>query len=185
MKTIVGPYDEILRKAQDYIDSFPTGSTVAIAYNEDTAKLHFDGMKTVQIMECGNLISDKFNFDVTVEQYNEEVIDLAVVGLGYKAQIGFNEIATPYSSVRHSQKLTESTKEDYSVFGSVPDVGITLGISDIVKAKNIMVFVLGNKRSEAVYNMLYARDDSTVPAAFLQLPLNVIVFADEEAGSKL
>ena len=33
--------------------------------------------------------------------------------------------------------------------------------------------------------MLYARDDSLVPAAFLQVPAEVTVFADEEAAKKL
>ena len=185
MKTVTASKKEIVRKAQEYIDSFPDGITVAIAYNEDTALLNFKGKKTIEVMDCSGLLSDRFHYDVSVNQYDGEDIDLAVLGLGYKAQIGFNEVGTPYDSTKHNQKLTDNTKEEYSVFGPVPDMGVTLGIGDLVKAKNIMVLALGTKRAEAVYNMLYARDDSIVPAAFLQLPRNVIVFADEDAGSKL
>ena len=43
----------------------------------------------------------------------------------------------------------------------------------------------GEEKADAVFKMLYARDDSLVPAAFLQIPANVTVFADKAAASKL
>ena len=52
-------------------------------------------------------------------------------------------------------------------------------------AKKILVLALGEEKSQAVFDMLYARDDSVVPAAFLQLPFDVTVLADAEAGIKL
>ena len=171
--------------AQDYIDALPEGASVALAYNADTALLEFGGKKLIQVMDAGNLISAKLKFDIPVDEYSGEEIDLAVLGIGFKAQIGFNEVATPFSSEKHTQKLTRSTKEDYSFLGTVPDEGTTLGISDIVRAKDIMVFATGAERADAVHDMLYGRDDSTVPAAFLQIPPNVTVFIDEEAASKL
>ena len=36
-----------------------------------------------------------------------------------------------------------------------------------------------------MFQMLYARDDSVIPAAFLQLPAEVTVYVDPEAAQKL
>lgn len=185
MKTTILNKNCIYKTVQEFIDNEIRPLTVAVAYNEDTAELDYSNYKTIQVMEAGKLLSNRFNFDIPIDSYINEPIDLAVVGIGYKGQIGFNEIATPFDSTKHFQKLTDSTKEEYSAFGNVPDEGITLGISDICNAKNIIVIATGKKRSEAVFNMLYGRNDSTCPAAFLQIPLNVYVFADNEAAEKL
>ena len=115
-------------------------------------------------------------------------IDLAVLNLGYKGQFGFNEPATQYSSLSHRQKLTESSRREFSALypdEELPEYGCTMGIKTIVTAKNIFIAASGEEKADAVFDMLYGRDDSTVPAAFLQLPLNVTVYADPAAASKL
>ena len=87
-------------------------------------------------------------------------LDLAVLGIGDNAHIGFNEPATQYDTRCRVQKLTEKTRMQYSwMFGSaeaVPERACTMGIRT-----------------------------SVIPAAFLQLPFDVTVFADTDAGQKL
>lgn len=116
-------------------------------------------------------------------------LDLAILGVGQRGRIGFNEPGTPFDSQTHRQKLTKATKRELSeVFGGedrVPDFGLTMGIHTIVGAKEILVFTCGEDKADPVFRMLYARDDSFVPAAFLQLPLQVTVYADEKAAAKL
>ena len=116
-------------------------------------------------------------------------LDLAVLGLGRNAHIGLNEPATQYDTRCRIQKLTAKTREQYSwLFGTpeaVPEKACTLGIHTLVEAKKILVLALGEEKAQAVFDMLYARDDSIIPAAFLQLPFDVTVFADTEAGRKL
>ena len=116
-------------------------------------------------------------------------LDLAVLGLGNNAHIGFNEPATQYDTRCRIQKLTAKTREQYSwLFGTaeaVPEKACTLGIHTLAEAKTIVVLALGEEKAQAVFDMLYARNDSVVPAAFLQLPFDVTVFADTEAGEKL
>ena len=60
-----------------------------------------------------------------------------------------------------------------------------MGIKTITDSRNVILVAIGGGRSEAVYKMLYARTDSTVPAAFLQVPLNVTIIADKAAAEKL
>lgn len=116
-------------------------------------------------------------------------LDLAVVGLGERGRVGFNEPATPFDSPTHRQKLTKATRRELApVFGGeerVPGFGLTMGIRTIVQARRILVIALGEERADSVFRMLYARDDSFVPAAFLQLPPQVSVYLDEAAAQKL
>ena len=116
-------------------------------------------------------------------------LDLAVLGIGDNAHIGFNEPATQYDTRCRIQKLTDKTRSQYRwMFGSaeaVPERACTMGIRTLVEARKIIVLALGEEKAKATFDMLYARDDSIIPAAFLQLPFDVTVFADTEAGEKL
>lgn len=127
------------------------------------------------------------------EKYDELIescggIDLAVLGIGENAHIGYNEPATPFSSLCHVQKLTDATKRQLEKqFGNsrLPEKAITMGIKTITQARDIAVLAFGEEKSKAVHKMLYGRNDSVVPAAFLQIPLNVTVYLDEAASSEL
>lgn len=116
-------------------------------------------------------------------------IDLAILGVGERGRVGFNEPGTPFDSPTHRQKLTKASRRELSgLFGgveSVPDYGCTMGIRTLLGAKEILVIALGEERADPVFRMLYARTDSFVPAAFLQLPLQVRLYADEAAAAKL
>ncbi len=116
-------------------------------------------------------------------------IDLALLGLGSNARVGFNEPATQFDSNTHGQKLTDKTRRELAaLFGgerAVPTHGVTMGFQQLCFARDILVIALGEEKSAAVFHMLYGRDDSVYPAAFLQLPPNVTVYADEAAASRL
>lgn len=131
--------------------------------------------------EPDNLLSAD---DSKIEEHGG--IDLAVLNLGYKGQFGFNEPATPYSSLTHRQKLTESSLSEFAFLDEeLPEYAYTMGVKTVTGARDIIVVASGEEKSDAVFGMLYGRDDSTIPAAFLQLPLNVEIFIDHEAASKL
>ena len=130
----------------------------------------------------------------TLGTYDDEIskrggLDLAVLGIGANARIGFNEPATPFGSLSHRQKLTPSTRRELSErFGGedkMPAYGLTMGIKTLVQAREIMLLAAGDRKAKAVFDMLYGRDDSTVPAAFLQIPSEVTLYLDESAAAKL
>ena len=115
-------------------------------------------------------------------------LDLAVLGLGNNAHIGLNEPATQWDTRCRIQKLTEKTRRQYSwMFPEmpVPEKAVTMGIRTLTSARNILVVALGEEKAPATFSMLYARDDSVIPAAFLQLPRNVTVYADPAAAKSL
>ncbi len=116
-------------------------------------------------------------------------LDLAVLGLGGNAHIGYNEPGTQFSTGCRVQKLTDKTKQQLAWLfpdgDSVPGKAVTMGIRTLTQAKEILVLAVGEEKAKAVFDMLYARDDSVIPAAFLQIPANVTVYADPAAGSRL
>ena len=116
-------------------------------------------------------------------------LDLAVLGLGVNAHIGYNEPGTQFSTGCRVQKLTGKTKQQLAWLfpdaASVPEKAVTMGIRTLTQAKEILVLAVGEEKAKAVFDMLYARDDSVIPAAFLQIPANVTVYADPGAGSRL
>ena len=130
----------------------------------------------------------------TVETVDRQIadcggLDLAVLGIGERGRIGFNEPGTPFDSTAHRQKLTKATKRELApLFGGedkTPDFGYTLGIHTLTEAGRILLLALGEERADPVFRMLYARTDSFVPAAFLQIPLQVEIVLDRDAAAKL
>lgn len=128
------------------------------------------------------------------EHYEELIaecggIDIAVLGIGENAHIGYNEPATPFASVTHVQKLTDATRhqleKQHPYAEKLPEKAVTMGIKTITQARDIIVLAMGEDKSQAVHKMLYGRNDSVAPAAFLQIPLNVNVYLDEAASSGL
>lgn len=123
-------------------------------------------------------------------QYDELIsrfggLDAVFLGIGNNAGIGFNESGTPFSSMTHISKLSSSLKNELDYLPAVSDRGLTMGIKTVTGAKNIYLTAFGADKADAVFHMLYARNDTATPAAFLQLPMNVTVLLDAEASSKL
>lgn len=124
------------------------------------------------------------------EEYERQIaaaggIDLAVLGLGLNGRIGFNEPATQFDSVTHVQRLTDATKRELGIGPGETFRAATMGIKTLCSADEIILLALGERRAEALFRTLYARTDSLVPSAFLQIPLNVSVYADSAAAEKL
>jgi len=116
-------------------------------------------------------------------------IDLAVLGIGENCHIGYNEPGTLFNSRTHVQKLTERTKRQLQKRGftdaDLPDEAVTMGIKTLTDAREILLLASGEEKAAAVYQMLYAKTTSYIPAAYLQIPLNVTVLLDKAAAEKL
>lgn len=115
--------------------------------------------------------------------------DLQVLGIGSNGHIGFNEPGTSFDSTVHVIELKKETREDNArFFDSIEDVpthAITMGIKDIMRAKEIVFIATGEKKAQAVYEMIYGKVSEEVPCTILQKHENVIVIVDKEAGKLL
>lgn len=115
--------------------------------------------------------------------------DIQVLGIGGNGHIGFNEPNTPFDSTTHIVELEECTKLDNArFFASIDDVpthAITMGISNIMDAKKILVVANGANKADAVYAMIKGEVSEKCPASVLQRHKDVVVVIDQAAASKL
>jgi len=132
-----------------------------------------------------------FLSDSNVEAYEKMLADagglhLAVLGVEEKGRIGFNEPSSTFDSCTRRVPVTPAIRRELSV-RNFPDCEyvLTMGIRTMTGAKNTVVLALGEARADALYRMLYGRNDGVVPAAFLQLNTEVLVLADVAAACLL
>ena len=67
----------------------------------------------------------------------------------------------------------------------MPEQAVTMGIKELVSAREILLLASGREKAGAVYQMLYAKNTSYIPAAYLQLPSEVTVLLDTDAAAEL
>lgn len=112
-------------------------------------------------------------------------VDIQLLGLGENGHIGFNEPGTAFSSVTHLVKLEEKTRKVngrfFQSFKDVPAHAITMGISTILRSKQIILLVSGKNKSLALAECLNGKISPKLPASALQLHGNVKIIADKEA----
>ena len=139
-----------------------------------------DGQATDIEEECRayeQLISDKGG------------IDLQLLGVGVNGHIAFNEPGTDFSGKTQKVELEESTREANSRFfdsmDDVPTHAITMGISTILEAKEILLIANGKNKSEAIYQLVEGKQSEDWPITALQSHDNVTVIVDEEAAELL
>ena len=115
--------------------------------------------------------------------------DIQLLGLGSNGHIGFNEPFTPFDSSTHVVNLTENTIKDNSrLFAKEEDVprkAVTMGISEIMQSKKILMLASGKNKSDAVYNMVKGKVSEGCPASVLQHHNDVVLVIDREAASLL
>lgn len=128
------------------------------------------------------------------EKYDDEIaecggLDLVLLGIGLNGHIGFNEPATPFDTKTHVQQLTDSTKRmKAEVFGgemNVPANAVTMGLKTICNARNVILVAFGAEKAEIVHKLVYGRTETYIPAAMLQLHMNMLLYLDNEAAAKL
>lgn len=112
-------------------------------------------------------------------------IDLQVLGIGSNGHIGFNEPGTSFDSNTHLVELTQSTREAnaryFDSIDEVPTYAITMGISSIMKSKEILLLVSGKEKQDALKKLVEGVITEDFPASILNRHDNVKVIADEEA----
>ncbi|MDN3018854.1 glucosamine-6-phosphate deaminase [Paenibacillus sp. BSR1-1] len=116
-------------------------------------------------------------------------IDLQILGIGSNGHIGFNEPGTPFNSITHIVKLAQSTINANSRFFNrveeVPTKAITMGISSILKSKEILLLVSGENKKDALFKLLNDDINESFPASVLKNHPCVTIIADKAAVAGL
>lgn len=115
--------------------------------------------------------------------------DVQILGIGSNGHIAFNEPGTPFDSVTHTVDLTESTIKDNSrLFKNINDVprrAFTMGLSNIMNAKKIVIMATGANKAKAVYGLVKGEITTELPASILQNHADCTLICDEVAAELL
>jgi glucosamine-6-phosphate deaminase len=117
-------------------------------------------------------------------------IDLQILGIGANGHIGFNEPADGLCATTHIAQLEqESRQANAQRFGgdwtAVPERALSMGMSTILGARQIVLIATGAEKADAVYGMIEDLITTRLPASLLQVHHDVTVMLDDEAGSRL
>ena len=117
-------------------------------------------------------------------------LDLLIMGIGEQGQVGFNEAGTTESSRTRTVLLSyPSRKRQARYFNGdisvTPKEAITMGISTMMSAKQVVLMAWGETKAEAVARIVEGEIGSDCPASYFQHHHNVKMFVDEVSGSLL
>ena len=116
-------------------------------------------------------------------------IDYLLLGLGRGGNIGLNIAGSSSGSQTRLILLdVQSKKEALNTFGSmdnVPPSAVTMGLSTIMKAKQVVVIAWGEDKAASVKDVVEGELSDSIPASCLQNHTNAQVFTDLNAAFDL
>lgn len=116
-------------------------------------------------------------------------IGVQLLGIGTNGHIGFNEPGSSFDSLTRLTTLHPQTRADNArFFGSLEDVPvhvITQGLGTIQRARHLLLLATGEKKADAVAQLVEGPLTAMMPASVLQLHRHATVVVDEAAASKL
>ena len=116
-------------------------------------------------------------------------MDLCLLGIGTNGHVAFNEPGSEADSRARVVELADETRRAHAAtFGSVdavPRRGLTLGIADLLEAREILVIAAGEHKSRAVAAAIEGEQSAETPASWLRNHPKITWLLDQAAASKL
>ncbi|MEZ5290107.1 MAG: glucosamine-6-phosphate deaminase [Vicinamibacterales bacterium] len=138
---------------------------------------------------------DAADLDAECRRYEAAVtgaggLDLLVLGIGANGHVGFNEPGETLLAATHLATLSEATRRaNAELFGGdwerVPSQAVTLGMGQLLKAREVLVVATGASKAEAVRAMVRGPLTTWCPASWLQTHGRATVVLDAAAAGLL
>ena len=117
-------------------------------------------------------------------------LDLLVMGMGEKGQIGFNEAGTTEHSRTRTVLLPyASRKRQMKNFGgnllATPNTAIGMGISTMMSAKKVHLVAWGEDKADVVKRVSEDKADASCPASLLQKHDAISMYVEDNSASML
>lgn len=127
------------------------------------------------------------HYEELIEQFDG--LDLVLVSVGMVGNIAYNEPGSQVSTLTRLMLLDNESKRDlkryYSSITEVPTSAITIGLSTLLNAKQLILLAWGENKSGILKEVIEGRVDDNVPASFLQLHKNAMAAIDLSAAQQL
>ncbi len=136
----------------------------------------FDGMAKDGVLECRE-----------VEEFIERKggIDYLLLGIGMNGHLALNEPGDSFENGAHPVALSDTTKNVAPKYfkEDMPKLegGITLGIKNLLKAKQIQLAIFGEKKRALVHQLIESAPTESLPATALKNAKNAQLIVDKEA----
>lgn len=117
-------------------------------------------------------------------------LDMLVLGVGEKGQVGFNEAGASEKSRTRTVLLSYGSRKRQAKnfagdVNATPRTAIAMGISTMLSAKRIALIAWGEDKAQVVRNIVEDKMDPSCPASFLQRHDNITFYTDDNAASLL
>jgi galactosamine-6-phosphate isomerase len=112
-------------------------------------------------------------------------IDTCVLGLGINGHLGFNEPAAQLQPHAHVAQLSAASLSHAMLeqARARPTCGLTLGMADILQARQVLLLVSGPTKQAPLRRLLDGRISTEFPASMLWLHPKVLLLCDSAACS--
>ena len=112
-------------------------------------------------------------------------IDLCLLGLGLYGHLALNEPGDSLAPSVHLAELAESTQHHSMLEGveSTPEYGLTLGMADLMHARQVVLLVSGERKAEQMRRLMMRDISTNFPASLLWLHPGAICLCDRAAHS--
>ncbi len=191
--TPIDSYNEIIKGSKERQISFKD----VVTFNLDEYVNNNDFSQSYRFFMDSHLFDfidvkkENTNFppETNPSSYDEKIrkaggIDFQILGIGSDGHIAFNEPGTSFDSMTHIADLKEETIKDNSRFfasiSDVPTQAVTMGLSTIMEAKEIVLLAFGKNKAKAIAAM-FKDPDISCPASILNRHDNVTIYCDKDA----
>jgi glucosamine-6-phosphate deaminase len=107
---------------------------------------------------------------------------LAILGIGANGHLGFNEPPSDADAPTREVELTDASIETSAGYwgdaGDVPTRALTVGMRDLLAAKEVLLLASGTSKRATVRRALHGAVTPEVPASYLQRAERVTAFVD-------
>ncbi|OLE38466.1 MAG: hypothetical protein AUG00_05250 [Candidatus Rokubacteria bacterium 13_1_20CM_2_70_7] len=148
----------------------------------------------VPLVRCHPLRIDTVDLEEMCQAYEKVIVeagvlDLVMLGLGPNAHLASNEPGAPFDSVTRPVPLLPETVQYIRTDqvnltlagGAVADRAVTLGLSTIAAAREVVVLVSGRGKRAALRRLVDGPASPEIPASVLRNHPRCTILADRDA----
>ena len=152
-------------------------------------KIHLAKPLGIKDSKIRTPLAEDSSLSTAALSYSEDIIShdgisFQLLGLGNNGHIGFNEPPSdPLSKCRIVELSTKTRMQNRFGFNNdinkVPSKAITLGLKEILAAKEIHLIVTGREKSEILHAFITKPCSDILPASWLKTHNNLYLWADK------